>query len=143
MNDERSAASDIYDSNKEGLPTEEKGSPKNDGNFADSIFETREHRYECISCGYVYDPADGVKKFGISKGTAFADLDEKIFRCPVCRARVPSFKDIGPRSKPSGFEENMNYGFGVNSLTPGQKNILIFGGLSLVVAFFLSLYSLR
>ncbi len=102
----------------------------------------QDHRYECRSCGYVYDPKDGVKKFGIAPGTAFADLDAKSFRCPVCRAPIPSFKDIGPRYKPSGFEENLNYGFGVNNLTPGQKNVLIFGGLALVVAFFLSLYSL-
>ena len=34
-------------------------------------------------------------------------------------------------------------GLGVNRLTPGQKNVLIFGGLALGFAFFLSLYSLR
>ncbi len=102
-----------------------------------------EHRFECRSCGYVYDPAEGVKKLGIEPGTPFADLDPVAFRCPVCRSRVPAFRDIGPRSKPSGFEENLNYGFGVNRLTPGQKNVLIFGGFALAIAFFLSLYSLR
>ena len=54
-----------------------------------------------------------------------------------------AFKDIGPRNKPSGFEENLNFGLGVNKLTPGQKNVLIFGGFALAFAFFLSLYSLR
>ena len=29
-----------------------------------------------------------------------------------------AFQDIGPRSKPSGFDENLNYGFGIN------KNII-------------------
>ena len=105
--------------------------------------DPRTHRFECRSCGYVYDPEEGVKKLGIAIGTAFEDLDPIGFRCPVCRSRVGAFTDIGPRSKASGFEENLNFGLGVNRLTPGQKNVLIFGGLALGFAFFLSLYSLR
>ena len=105
--------------------------------------ENSSHRFECRMCGYVYDPIEGVKKFGITSGTAFGELDSTTFRCPVCRARTDGFRDIGPREKPSGFEENLNYGFGANNLTPGQKNVLIFGGLALAVSFFLSLYSLR
>ena len=101
------------------------------------------HRFECRSCGFVYDPAEGVKKVGIEPGTAFLDLDPTTFRCPVCRSKVGAFKDIGPRDKPSGFEENLNFGLGVNRLTPGQKNVLIFGAFALAIAFFLSLYSLR
>ncbi len=101
------------------------------------------HRFECRSCGFVYDPAEGVKKVGIEPGTPFLDLDPTTFRCPVCRSKVGAFKDIGPRDKPSGFEENLNFGLGVNRLTPGQKNVLIFGGFALAIAFFLSLYSLR
>lgn len=101
------------------------------------------HRFECRSCGYVYDPAEGVKKVGIDAGTPFLDLDPARFRCPVCRSRMGAFQDIGPRSKPSGFEENLNFGLGVNRLTPGQKNVLIFGAFALAFAFFLSLYSLR
>jgi rubredoxin len=101
------------------------------------------HRFECRSCGYVYDPAEGVRKLGIEPGTPFSALDPVGFRCPVCRSRVGAFKDIGPRNKPSGFEENLDFGLGVNRLTPGQKNVLIFGGFALAIAFFLSLYSLR
>ena len=101
------------------------------------------HRFECRSCGFVYDPAEGVKKLAIPAGTAFLELDPLSFRCPVCRSKVAAFKDIGPRNKPSGFEENLGYGLGVNQLTPGQKNVLIFGGFALAFAFFLSLYSLR
>ena len=101
------------------------------------------HRFECRSCGFVYDPAEGVKKLAIPAGTPFFSLDPTSFRCPVCRSKVGAFKDIGPRNKPSGFEENLNYGLGVNRLTPGQKNVLIFGGFALGIAFFLSLYSLR
>jgi rubredoxin len=101
------------------------------------------HRHECRSCGFVYDPAEGVRKLAIAPGTPFSALDPLSFRCPVCRSRVGAFKDIGPRNKPSGFEENLNFGLGVNRLTPGQKNVLIFGGFALAIAFFLSLYSLR
>jgi len=101
------------------------------------------HRFECRSCGFVYDPDEGVRKLGIEAGTAFVALDPASFRCPVCRSRVGAFMDIGPRNKPSGFEENLNFGLGVNRLTPGQKNVLIFGGFALAIAFFLSLYSLR
>ena len=42
-----------------------------------------------------------------------------------------------------GFDENLDFGLGVNRMTPGQKNVLIFGSLALGFAFFLSLYSLR
>ena len=112
-------------------------------NADDETSDPRTHRFECRSCGYVYDPNEGVKKLGIVVGTAFEDLDPIGFRCPVCRSRVGAFTDIGPRSKASGFEENLNFGLGVNRLTPGQKNVLIFGGLALGFAFFLSLYSLR
>ena len=102
-----------------------------------------DHRFECLSCGFVYDPAEGIKKLSIAVGIPFLELDPASFRCPVCRSKMGAFKDIGPRNKPSGFEENLNFGLGVNRLTPGQKNVLIFGGFALAVAFFLSLYSLR
>lgn len=110
---------------------------------AEPTTDPRTHRFECRSCGYVYDPAEGVKKVGIEPGTAFEDLDAVSFRCPVCRSKVAAFRDIGPVTKASGFEENLNFGLGVNRMTPGQKNVLIFGGLALGFAFFLSLYSLR
>ena len=109
----------------------------------DPVEDPDTHRFECRSCGFVYDPAEGVRKLAIAPGTPFTQIDPIGFRCPVCRSRVGAFKDIGPRNKPSGFEENLNFGLGVNRLTPGQKNVLIFGGFALAFAFFLSLYSLR
>ena len=120
-------------------PAEEQAS----GVEQEDVTDPRTHRFECRSCGYVYDPEEGVKKLNIPVGTPFEDLDEITFRCPVCRSKVGAFRDIGPRSKASGFEENLNFGLGVNRLTPGQKNVLIFGSLALGFAFFLSLYSLR
>ncbi|MCP9775797.1 rubredoxin [Cyanobium sp. WAJ14-Wanaka] len=109
----------------------------------DPALEAIDHRFECRSCGFVYDPAEGVKKYGITPGVPFLELDPSSFRCPVCRSKTAAFIDIGPRNKPSGFEENLDFGLGVNRLTPGQKNVLIFGAFALAVAFFLSLYSLR
>ena len=102
-----------------------------------------QNRFECRSCGYIYDPAEGNKKLNIPKNTRYSAIDENTFTCPVCRAGKNFYKDIGPRTKPSGFEENLTYGFGFNSLPPGQKNILIFGGLAFAAACFLSLYSLH
>ena len=102
-----------------------------------------QNRFECRSCGYIYDPSEGNKKLKIVPNTPFSALDGNTFVCPVCRAGKNFYKDIGPKSKPSGFEENLTYGFGFNSLPPGQKNILIFGGLAFAAALFLSLYSLH
>ena len=114
----------------------------------DEITETstpnlEQNRFECRSCGYIYDPSEGNKKLKIPQNTPFSQLDGNTFACPVCRAGKNFYKDIGPKSKPSGFEENLTYGFGFNSLPPGQKNILIFGGLAFAAACFLSLYSLH
>jgi rubredoxin len=99
-------------------------------------------RHECRVCGYVYEPAQGDSKYPISPGTPFEQLPSA-WRCPVCGARTAQFTNIGPTGKASGFQENLNYGLGVNKLTPLQKNILIFGGLALAFLFFLSLYGLQ
>jgi len=107
------------------------------------IPNVEQNRFECRSCGYIYDPNEGNKKLSIPQNTPFSLIDGNTFACPVCRAGKNLYKDIGPREKPSGFEENLTYGFGFNSLPPGQKNILIFGGLAFAAACFLSLYSLH
>ncbi len=106
-------------------------------------FDPKLNRFECMSCGFIYDPDEGIKKLKIEPGTAFMDVDKERFRCPVCRVGFGGYKDIGPKSKPSGFEENLTYGFGFNKLPSGQKNVLIFGSLALAAALFLSLYSLK
>jgi rubredoxin len=98
--------------------------------------------YECLACGYSYEPSKGDSLAKISPGTAFEDLPVN-WRCPVCGAPRKRFTNIGPAGTPSGFKANLNYGLGVNRLTPGQKNILIFGALALGFLFFISLYGLR
>ena len=142
MNDTIQPSSEDNSSNNE---SEEKSSYGLDTNIqikqhADNLDQ---NRFECRSCGYIYDPIEGNKKLNIPKNTPFAALDGNTFACPVCRAGKNFYMDIGTRAKPSGFDENLVYGFGFNSLPPGQKNILIFGGLAFAAALFLSLYSLH
>ncbi|HAC63050.1 MAG TPA: rubredoxin [Cyanothece sp. UBA12306] len=107
-----------------------------------TLAEQAPANYECRLCGYVYEPNKGDGKGNIAPGTLFEALPND-WRCPVCGARSSQFTNIGATNAPSGFQENLNYGFGVNNLTPGQKNLLIFGGLALGFLFFLSLYGLN
>ena len=98
--------------------------------------------YECRSCGYTYEPTKGDSRTKVPVGVQFRELPNS-WRCPVCGASTSQFSNVGPAGTASGFKENLSYGFGVNTLTPGQKNLLIFGALGLAVLFFLSLYGLR
>ncbi len=98
--------------------------------------------YECLACGYSYEPVKGDSVAKIGPGVSFEELPVN-WRCPVCSAPKKRFSNIGPVGAPSGFKDNLNYGLGVNRLTPGQKNLLIFGALALFFLFFLSLYGLR
>lgn len=107
-----------------------------------TLAEQAPARYECKSCGYVYEPDKGDSKSEIPSGTPFEELPDD-WRCPVCGARHTQFRNIGSTGAPSGFQENLNYGLGVNRLTPGQKNVLIFGSLALAFLLFLSLYGLH
>ena len=107
-----------------------------------TLAELAPSRYECRSCGYIYEPRKGDSNRSIPPGTPFEELPDD-WRCPVCSARTSAFDSIGASGAPSGFKENLNYGLGVNQLTPGQKNLLIFGALALAFLFFMSLYMLR
>lgn len=107
-----------------------------------TLAEQAPSRYECRACGYVYEPNKGDSKSNVPPGTLFEDLPAD-WRCPVCGAKKPQFESVGATGAPSGFQENLNYGLGVNRLTPGQKNLLIFGFLALAFLFFLSLYGLQ
>ena len=115
-----------------------------DQNIAGSektLAEQAPSSYECRSCGYVYEPAKGDNQNNIPASTLFEDLPSS-WRCPVCGVPRSQFIDIGAVGAPSGFAENLDYGLGINRLTPNQKNLLIFGGLGLAFLFFLSLYGL-
>lgn len=97
--------------------------------------------YECRSCGYTYEPLKGDNRRQVPGNTAFTSLVED-WRCPVCGAPKVQFANVGPKGTPSGFKENLGYGFGVNTLTPGQKNILIFGSLGVFFLLFLAFYGM-
>ena len=99
-------------------------------------------RHECSACGYVYEPAKGEERGRIAAGVPLEALPAD-WKCPVCGAPRSRFQNIGPIGSPSGFKANLKYGLGVNTLTPGQKNILIFGGLVVAFLIFLSLYGLQ
>jgi rubredoxin len=99
--------------------------------------------YGCRSCGYIYNPAKGDPKNNIPIGTLFEDIAVDDWRCPVCGVRKTQFVKVGAIDAPSGFQENLNYGFGVNRMTSGQKNLLIFSALGLAVVFFMSFYFLE
>jgi rubredoxin len=98
--------------------------------------------YECRACGYIYEPEKGDSKRRVDAGTPFGELPTG-WRCPVCSAPRSQFSNIGPVGQASGFKENLKYGLGVNSLTPGQKNLLIFGALGAGLLLLLSLYGLQ
>jgi hypothetical protein len=76
---------------------------------------------------------------GIQPGTSFEALPDS-FRCPVCRS--PKDKFVPRQTVIAGFATNQSYGLGTNSLTPGQKNALIFGGLFLLFVLLLAGYGL-
>lgn len=100
---------------------------------------TRMQRYECRSCGYAYEPTKGDQQGGIAAGIPFEELPTG-WKCPVCSASAKQFEPVGVKGKPSGFKENLGYGLGVNVMTPGQKNILIFAALMVGFLFLMSFY---
>jgi rubredoxin len=121
----------------ESTPPQEKSLAKEK-----TLAEQAPPSYECRSCGYVYVPSKGDNQGNIPAGTLFTELASD-WRCPVCGVGKTQFVNIGAQGAPSGFAENLDYGLGINRLTPAQKNILIFGALGLGFLFFLSLYSLH
>jgi len=96
-------------------------------------------KYECQACGFVYSTAQGYEKKGIAPGTVWDDIEK--FRCPSCGANKKYF--VEETETLSGFKENLNYGFGTNSMTGDQKGNLIWGALGLGFALFMSGYLLE
>jgi rubredoxin len=107
---------------------------------AEKFMEIDEGKFECQACGYVYEPEKGDKFAGIQPRTEFSNLPEN-FTCPACRSPKSQFKNI--KKVIAGFAENQKYGFGGNSLTGGQKNLLIFGVLGFFFLLLLSGYFLE
>lgn len=107
---------------------------------AEKFMEIDEGKFECQACGYVYEPEKGDKFAGIQPGTEFSKLPDN-FSCPACRSPKSQFKNI--KKVIAGFADNQKYGFGGNSLTGGQKNLIIFGCLGFGFLLLLSGYFLE
>jgi len=50
-------------------------------------------KYECLACGYIYDPAIGDEDGGIKPGTTFEDLPDE-WLCPVCGVGKDMFQAV-------------------------------------------------
>ena len=51
-------------------------------------------KWECLVCGYVYDPATGDPEHSVPPGTPFEKLPED-WVCPVCGASKDQFAKKG------------------------------------------------
>ena len=50
-------------------------------------------KWECLVCGYIYDPAEGDPDSGIAPGTSFEDLPDD-WICPDCGAGKDMFEKV-------------------------------------------------
>lgn len=50
-------------------------------------------KYQCSSCGHVYDPAEGDSDNDIPSGTPFADIMD-VWICPDCGAPKADFQRV-------------------------------------------------
>lgn len=96
--------------------------------------------YECRSCGYLYNEAAGDPSYPIAPGLPFDKLPED-WRCATCGAAKSFFASKSVEI--AGFAQNQQFGLGGNTLTSGQKAILIYGSLLFFFALFLSGYFLQ
>ncbi|KAK8994336.1 hypothetical protein V6N11_045429 [Hibiscus sabdariffa] len=96
--------------------------------------------YECRSCGFKYDEAVGDPSYPIPPGYQFNKLPDD-WRCPTCGAAQSFFESKSVEI--AGFAQNQQYGLGGNTLTSGQKALLIYGSLFFFFVLFLSGYFLQ
>ena len=45
----------------------------------------------CLTCGYVYDEAEGDPDGGLPPGTRFEDIPDD-WECPICRVKKEDYK---------------------------------------------------
>jgi rubredoxin len=53
--------------------------------------EDKMEKWQCLICGYIYDPAIGDPDNGISPGTSFEELPDD-WLCPECGAEKDQFE---------------------------------------------------
>ncbi|GJP60943.1 hypothetical protein CLOP_g18160, partial [Closterium sp. NIES-67] len=97
-------------------------------------------KWECKSCGYVYDQFKGDPAYPVAPGVSLKELPED-WLCPTCGAAPTSFGSLSREL--AGFAQNQAYGLGGNSLTSAQKGLLIWGSIGAAVFGFLSGYFLE
>ena len=51
------------------------------------------NKWQCLVCGYIYDPTLGDPDNGVKLGTKFEDIPED-WVCPVCGAPKELFKKL-------------------------------------------------
>ncbi|MFC2076371.1 rubredoxin [candidate division KSB1 bacterium] len=49
--------------------------------------------WECIVCGYIYDPSEGDPDSAIEPGTPFKEIPND-WLCPICGATKEAFEEI-------------------------------------------------
>lgn len=50
-------------------------------------------QYQCVPCGYIYDPAEGDPDSGIPAGTSFEELPDD-WVCPLCGVGKDQFEKV-------------------------------------------------
>jgi rubredoxin len=50
-------------------------------------------KYECLACGYIYDPEKGDPENGVKPGTAWDALPDD-WVCPICGAGKDQFSEV-------------------------------------------------
>ena len=50
---------------------------------SENVVKAAPARYVCITCGWIYDPAEGDPESGIAPGTPFEEIPEE-WVCPAC-----------------------------------------------------------
>ena len=50
-------------------------------------------KYECVVCGYIYDPEKGDPDSGIDAGTSFQDIPDD-WLCPLCGVGKEDFTPV-------------------------------------------------
>jgi len=55
--------------------------------------ESELKKFQCVVCGYIYDPAEGDPTKNIPPGTAFEDLPDD-YTCPICGVGKSEFNSL-------------------------------------------------
>lgn len=62
-------------------------------NKSKTIRRLQMEKWECLVCGYIYEPEQGDPENGVEPGTAFEDLPGD-WVCPECGAEKDQFEKI-------------------------------------------------